>query len=89
MLLFSGGRSEKLHKTVPLDTDLHMKTSRALVFNGAALYGTVTRAEKGKYLSQLAVTTKAWITQYGSDPSVDYDSQNLLSRYPELKERMQ
>ncbi len=81
--------AEKLHKTVPLDTDLHMKTSRALVFNGAALYGTVTRAEKGKYLSQLAVTTKAWITQYGSDTSVDYDSQNLLSRYPELKERMQ
>lgn len=79
---------EKLRKNIPPDPELHMKTSRALVFNSAALYGTVTRVEKGEYLSTLVATTKAWITQYGSDPMVDYDSQNLLSRYPELKERM-
>jgi hypothetical protein len=80
---------EKLRTIVPLDTDLHMKTSKTLVLNSAALYGTVPRVEKGKYLSLLVAKTKIWITRYGSDPSVDYDYQNLLSRYPELTERMQ
>jgi len=40
--------------------------------------------EKDKYCLQFASGLKKWKTLYGNDPEVDYESTNLLLRYPDV-----
>jgi len=54
-----------------------------------ALYRTASDKEKQRHLLQLASAIKLWAGQYGSDPSVDYESQSIIARCPELKQQMQ
>lgn len=80
--------SKQLRFTVPLNADLHMKTLRAASLNSAASYSVAPDKEKQRYLTQLISTVKEWTTEYGSEPSVDYEAHELISKYPELKERI-
>lgn len=76
---------ERLEASIHIDFDLHKKVWRAYVINNASLYNSAPDEEKKKYNRLLASAIKEWIAQYGNDPAVDYESQNLLNRYPEIK----
>lgn len=74
----------KLNKTVPFDSGLHMISWRSYVLNCAALYNSASGKEKDRYCNQFASGLKKWKELYGSDPAVDYQSVNMLRRYPEV-----
>lgn len=79
----------KLNKTVPFDSDLHMLSWRSYVLNCAALYNSASGKEKDRYCNQFASGFKIWKELYGSDPAVDYQSVNMLRRYPEVNKLIQ
>ena len=79
----------KINKTIPFDPDLHMTSLRSFTLNCAALYNSSSDREKDRYCRQFASGLKRWKELYGYDPSVDYESTNLLSRYPEVNKLIQ
>ncbi len=75
----------KLNEAVPFDSGLHMISWRSYVLNCAALYNSSSGKEKDRHCNQFASGLKVWIGLYGDDPAVDYESTNLLTRYPAVK----